>query len=459
MNRTLSDWRLPSIGFAFLLAFPILAVPAALSPEIQVDRLSRQADREIEQAERPTGDGSFIEASAILDRALDLRSKHDLKTPVAFWLKHAQAAHKAGLETAAGKSANRHSVAAKLHAKARESIMRYLGIVGQGGGQYSDALDLLDAAQKAAAAVAPKLEGEAEANAAAQEALDAVKRGEPLEMVTIRAGCFRMGCVSGGECYEDEKPVRWVHIEQPFEMSKYEVTFAQWDACVLGVGCGGYRPNDEGWGRGNRPVINVSWDDAQLYVKWLSEQTGHAYRLPTEAQWEYAARAGTTTAYSWGDDIGRDFANCDGCGSQRDTDGTAPVGSLESNDFGLHDMHGNVWEWVEDCWNENYAGAPRKGCAWQSGDCGLRTMRGGSWNDSPTALRSAYRQWNGPSDRYSSSGFRVVRSLPPETSPPSHQNGVVDRLWCWSVAHLPSGRDDCPQRQGTNHYSQSAQFR
>ena len=194
-----------------------------------------------------------------------------------------------------------------------------------------------------------------------------MKRGEPLEMVTIPAGRFRMGCVSGRDCDNDEKPVHRVHIEQPFAMSKYEVTFAQWDACVLGGGCGGYRPDDRGWGRGNRPVIKVSWDDAQLYVKWLSEQTGHAYRLPTEAEWEYAARAGTTTAYSWGNEVGRNFANCGACGSQWDNDRTAPVGSFVPNAFGLHDMHGNVWEWIEDCWNKGYSGAPRDGGSWRSG--------------------------------------------------------------------------------------------
>ena len=160
-------------------------------------------------------------------------------------------------------------------------------------------------------------------------------------------------------------------------------------------------------------MINVGWDDAQLYVQWLSEQTGHAYRLPTEAEWEYAARAGTTTAYSWGNDIGRNLANCDGCGSQWDEDRTAPVGSFPANAFGLHDMHGNVWEWVLDCWNDTYSGAPTDGSAWLSGNCGRRVLRGGSWVSYPRNLRSAYRDWYPPGIRNYIIGFRVARTLTP----------------------------------------------
>ena len=136
---------------------------------------------------------------------------------------------------------------------------------------------------------------------------------------------------------------------------------------------------DRGWGRGNRPVINVSWKDAQSYVRWLSQRTGHRYSLPSESEWEYVARAGTDTRYSWGDEIGRNRANCDGCGSRWDDEQTAPVGSFSPNAWGVHDMHGNVWEWVEDCWNDSYVGAPSDGSAWESGECGYRVLRGGSW--------------------------------------------------------------------------------
>lgn len=181
-----------------------------------------------------------------------------------------------------------------------------------------------------------------------------------------------------------------------FEVGRYEVTFAQWDACVAGGGCNGYRPSDEGWGRGNRPVINVSWNDAQAYVQWLSQRTGQRYRLLTEAEWEYAARAGTTTTFSWGDQgpvcdqVVRNGANFDACVDDR----TRPVGSFQSNGFGLYDVHGNVFEWVED------------------GDPSSRAVRGGSWGYSQIFLGSAMRHIRGiPSYRNFNFGFRVARTL------------------------------------------------
>ena len=184
----------------------------------------------------------------------------------------------------------------------------------------------------------------------------------------------------------------------PFAVGKYEVTFAEWEACVAGGGCGGYSPDDEGWGRGRRPVINVSWEDVQAYVRWLSEQTGEAYRLLSEAEWEYAVRAGTTTHYTWGDEIGRNRANCDGCGSGWDNKQTAPVGSFAANAFGLHDVHGNVWEWTQDCWE---------------GDCSVRVLRGGSWDLKPRDLRVAYRYTHAVWIRYDYNGVRVARTLTP----------------------------------------------
>ena len=154
-----------------------------------------------------------------------------------------------------------------------------------------------------------------------------------------------------------------------FAVSKFEVTFDEWDACVAYGGCAQHVLTATG-GRGTQPVINVSWDDAKHYVAWLSKMTGKPYRLLTEAEWEYAARAGTTTAYSWGDEIGKGNANCNGCGSQWDNT-TRPLRSARSRpmQFGLHDMHGNVWEWVEDCYQSNYNGAPTDGSAWTTGDC------------------------------------------------------------------------------------------
>jgi hypothetical protein len=186
---------------------------------------------------------------------------------------------------------------------------------------------------------------------------------------------------------------------QNFEAGRYEVTFAEWDACVAAGGCNGYWPNDEGWGRGRRPVINVNWNDAQAYVQWLSQRTGRQYRLLTEREWEIAARAGTSTEYSWGDDPpvcdqnARNGANFTECTDNRTRNRTRPVGSFQPNGFGLYDVHGNVWEWVQD------AEGPG------------RVLRGGSWGSNPSGLRSAYRIRFTSSSRDDSFGFRLARTL------------------------------------------------
>ena len=159
-------------------------------------------------------------------------------------------------------------------------------------------------------------------------------------------------------------------------------------------------------------MIYVSWEDAQTYVEWLSGKTGKSYRLLSEAEWEYVTRAGSTTPYWWGEDIGKDRANCSSCGSQWDSAQTAPVGSFPANDFGLHDTAGNVWEWVEDCWNESYEGAPSDGSAWTESECSLRVLRGGSWVNYPRYLRSAIRSYGLEAGvRSSGIGFRVARTL------------------------------------------------
>ena len=227
------------------------------------------------------------------------------------------------------------------------------------------------------------------------------------EMIVVPSGSFIMGSPDD-EGYSDEGPQHRVSIGYRFAVGVYEVTFSKWDACADDGGCKGYHPDDEGWGRGNRPVINVSWADAQSYVRWLSRKTGHRYGLLSESEWEYVARAGTTTRYSWGNDIGHNRANCDGCDSRWDDDRTAPVGAFNANAWGVHDMHGNVWEWVEDCWNDSYVGAPSDGSAWTSGDCDRRVLRGGSWGGTPSVLRSALRR-RLFTDFRSSLGFRVVR--------------------------------------------------
>ena len=153
-------------------------------------------------------------------------------------------------------------------------------------------------------------------------------------------------------------------------------------------------------------MINVNWDDAKAYTAWLSRKTGHTYRLPSEAEWEYAARAGTTTRYHFGDSISSSQANYYG------GKGTVPVGNYPSNAFGLHDVHGNVWEWVEDCWHESYAGAPSDTNVWKAGDCSRRVLRGGSWRDGPYYVRSASRRWLDIESRFDNFGFRIARTLP-----------------------------------------------
>ena len=211
---------------------------------------------------------------------------------------------------------------------------------------------------------------------------------------------------------DSEGPQHKVTIAKPFAVSKFEVTFDDWDACVAYGDCP--RATDSGWGRGRQPVINVSWNDVQLYVAWLSKMTGKTYRLLSEAEWEYAARAGTQTAYSWGDEIGKNNANCNGCGSQWDGHQTAPVGSFAANAFGLYDMAGNVWEWVEDCLHSNYEGAPDDGSAWvANGDCNNRILRGGSWISDPGDLPSAVRNGDTAGGRTGSLGFRIGRTLTP----------------------------------------------
>jgi formylglycine-generating enzyme required for sulfatase activity len=232
------------------------------------------------------------------------------------------------------------------------------------------------------------------------------------EMIVIPAGNFTMGSPATEKGrYTNEGPQHKVTIARPFAVSKLDVTFDDWDVCVSVGGCP--QTTDGSMGRGTRPVINVTWDDAQQYVAWFSKMTGQRYRLLTEAEWEYAARAGTTTAYSWGDEIGKGNANCNGCGSKWDYRGTSPVGSFKPNAFGLDDMAGNVWQWVEDCDHADYNEAPTDGSAWITGDCSNRGVRGGSWLNGPQFLRSAFRGWYSPGHRDLGLGFRVGRTLTP----------------------------------------------
>jgi formylglycine-generating enzyme required for sulfatase activity len=214
---------------------------------------------------------------------------------------------------------------------------------------------------------------------------------------------------------KDEGPQHIVTFAKPFAVSKFEVTFDEWDTCVAYGEC--TQVSDGGWGHEGQPVIYVTWDDARRYTAWLARVTGKPYRLLSEAEYEYATRAGTTTAYPWGDDInlnGTAMANCVGCGSRWDNNQTAPVGSFLPNQFGLFDMVGNVWEWVADCYHPNYEGAPDNGLPWMKPDCADRVLRGGSWHSIPTRnLRSATRYHHGPDVQDRGYGFRIGRDLLP----------------------------------------------
>ncbi|MBI2132455.1 MAG: formylglycine-generating enzyme family protein [Candidatus Tectomicrobia bacterium] len=230
-------------------------------------------------------------------------------------------------------------------------------------------------------------------------------------MVVVPAGSFLMGSPPSERGHRPEEgPLQRVTVAKAFAMGRYEVTFAQWDACVAEGGCA-HAPQDRGWGRGNMPVIYVTWRDARDYAKWLGQLTGHPYRLPSEAEWEYAARAGSAAPYWWGGEVGVDRANCDRCGRSSSRQPT-PVGSFTANPFGLFDVHGNVWEWAADCWNGSLAGAPADGSAWTTGQCELRVLRGGAWGLEPANTRSA-RRFAGKADaRSGKQGFRVAMTLP-----------------------------------------------
>lgn len=222
------------------------------------------------------------------------------------------------------------------------------------------------------------------------------------EMLEIPAGTFQMGSKDGGN---DELPVQTLKMHG-FHMSKYKITFDEYDVFVNATGYA--KPNDKGWGRDKRPVIGVTWNDAVAYAEWLSEQTGKHYRLPTEAEWEYAARAGTTTKYWWGDTIGHNKANCGGCGSLWDYKKTAPVGSFPPNGFGLYETVGNVWEWTCSEY-ALYSEGKHLECSQET--TGQRVARGGSWNYRPGGVRSAYRSYYDTVNKYPDLGFRLI-SMP-----------------------------------------------
>jgi formylglycine-generating enzyme required for sulfatase activity len=260
------------------------------------------------------------------------------------------------------------------------------------------------------------------------------------EMLVVPAGSFTMGSpesertpiaaayvtyriVPGGLTtappLSSEGPQHQVTIARPFAVGRFAVTFDEWDACADDGGCNGYRPSDQGWGRGSRPVVNVNWNDAEAYAAWLAGKTGKRYRLLSESEWEYMARAATTTPYWWGASFSTDQANYNGkltyngqpTGESRQK--TLPVASFSPNPWGFYQVHGNSYDWVEDCFHDDYFGAPVDEAAWRSENCKGHVVRGGAWTSAPWTLRSGYRGWFPTDFRSSNHGFRMARTLTP----------------------------------------------
>jgi formylglycine-generating enzyme required for sulfatase activity/uncharacterized caspase-like protein len=224
------------------------------------------------------------------------------------------------------------------------------------------------------------------------------------EMVRLPRGSFTMGANDGDA---SERPAHRVTLAQPLALGRYPVTVGEWTACV---GAGSCKPLSGGDLANDVPAHNLSWDDATAYVGWLTRLTGRPYRLPSEAEWEYAARAGSATRYWWGDAIGVGKADCRGCGGAWSSARPAPVGSFEANPFGLHGMNGGVAQWAADCWYPTHAGAPADGAA-RGGTCSRRVLRGGAWRNDPSYLRSSSRIDYDAGVRYVANGLRVARSL------------------------------------------------
>ena len=352
------------------------------------------------------GAGDAAGAQAALDGVQALRAAYGFDAPAELPFRQAQV-----------------NLLQGRHAEAERWALAYAGAAGPGGTHYGPALEL----EKAARIERQRLQlARWQADEAPRQVAEVARLAEgggrfrdPLRsggegplMAALPAGWFQMGSL-------DDWWVRRVDIARPFAIGVHEVTFDDWDACAAAGGCGEYRPEHQGWhkgewGRGRWPVIHVSWEDARSYARWLSSETGEAYRLPSEAEWEYAARAGSAARYSWGDEVGFNRANCSGC---RDAEGerrmphALPVGSFPPNAFGLHDLHGNVREWVQDCRSPGIPEGIADGSPALGGDCTRRVIRGGDWFSSPWFIRSAFRWNNRAGMRENQRGFRIARDL------------------------------------------------
>ena len=228
------------------------------------------------------------------------------------------------------------------------------------------------------------------------------------ELIPLPAGTFTMGDNRGDK---SERPAHTVTIKRPFAIGKYEVTTGQWNECVKAGACSYDAAKSDA--SENSPVRDISWNDAQEYVRWLSQITKQEYRLPTEAEWEYATRANTKTRFWWGNKVGNGNANCKDCGGKWDRKSPADVADYPANPFGLYGTNGGVWEWVSDCWHKTYNGAPKDGSSWDKADCRENVIRGGSWRNDATYIHSASRFKYDSSVRYLLNGFRVAKTLRP----------------------------------------------
>ena len=365
------------IAFALCIAYASVALAqSGLPTEVQVDLLQRQIVEAYDQKD----------SQRVLKLLADLRGISESIPPPLSFIEATQA------------------WATKDYKRAHSSLNDFLKTSPRNGPRYEEALSLYPKYETAAREQEERLAAERELEKQAR--LDALRATVPAmvaeieaQMLSIPAGSFRMGSKHAS----DEKPVHDVQIKA-FRLGKYEVTFEQYD--LFAELTGRPLPSDSGWGRGNRPVINVSWDYAQAFIGWLNHTAGRRYRLPSEAEWEYAARAGATTDYPWGEQYDPSKAN--GASSNRQT---TAAGSYPANAFGAHDMIGNVWEWVQDCYHVSYKGAPADGSAWTS-DCpssGGRVVRGGSWFNYPASLRVSDRAWYDTAERDNDLGFRLAQ--------------------------------------------------
>jgi len=227
------------------------------------------------------------------------------------------------------------------------------------------------------------------------------------EMIVIPAGSFLMGSTKGKK---RELPIKKITIKRPLAVGRYEITFNEWDSCYADGGCS-KQPSDRNWGRGKRPVINILHTDIAEYIIWISKKTGHKYRLPSEAEWEYAARAGSRTEFFWGDKMILGSANCRGCGSRWSGQKSAPIGQFKPNAWGLYDVHGNVLEHVNDCWTPNHQNLPKDGSPVIINNCLSKVVKSGAWYYLSKVSRSASRVRNDTRVFSYFIGFRVFREM------------------------------------------------